>query len=177
MPRCETRGKRTASALNARCLSIAFGLSNRRALAGPSGPRAIVLDPETGRELERIRAEAPAFPRSFPSDGSVRQDGARLLVRSSDRTATVGIAPRDDRPIEIARISGPPGFSFWEAVWSPDGDWVLVRDSNQNVLVLAAHEGAQPRLLAERVSGPLAWHIPGIPAGTVDLDSVRAAAR
>lgn len=144
---------------------------------GPSGPRAIVLDPETGRTLERIRGEAPLFTRTVPTDGSVRKDGARLLVRRSDRTATVGIAPPDGRPIEVARVSGPPGFAFGEALWSPDGDWILVRDSNQNLLVLPAREGARPRLLAERVSGPLAWHIPGVVAGTVDLDSLRAAAR
>jgi hypothetical protein len=72
-------------------------------------------------------------------------------------------------------MSGPPGFAFGEALWSPDGEWVLLRDSNQNLLVLPAREGTRPRLLAERVSGPIAWHIPGIPAGTVDLDSLRAA--
>jgi hypothetical protein len=142
---------------------------------GPSGPRAIVLDPETGQELERIRREAPLFSGTIPPDGSVRRDGARLLVRSSDRTATVGIAPPDGQPIELARVSGPPGFAFGEALWSPDGEWVLLRDSNQNLLVLPAREGTRPRLLAERVSGPIAWHIPGIPAGTVDLDSLRAA--
>ena len=144
---------------------------------GPSGPRAIVLDPETGRTLERILGEAPLFTRTVPPDGSVRQDGARLLVRRSGRTATVGIAPPDARPLEIARVSGPPGFSFWEALWSPDGEWVLLRDSNQNLLVLPARQDARPRLLAERVTGPLAWHVPGLAAGTVDLDSLRAAAR
>ena len=142
---------------------------------GPSGPRAIVLDPETGRTLERIRVEEPLFARTLPPDGSVRADGARLLVRRSDGTATVGIAPPDGRPIEVTRVSGPPGFAFGEALWSPDGDWILVRDSNQNLLVLPARVDARPRLLAARVSGPLAWHIPGVAAGTVDLDSLRAA--
>jgi hypothetical protein len=144
---------------------------------GPSGPRAIVLDAETGRTLERIGVEEPLFARSLPPDGSVRADGVRLLVRSSGRTATVGIAPPDGRPIEVARVSGPPGFAFGEALWSPNGEWILVRDSNQNLLILPAREGTRPRLLAERVSGPLGWHIPGVVAGTVDLDSLRAAAR
>lgn len=144
---------------------------------GPSGPRAIVLDPETGRTLERIRVEEPLFARTLPPDGSVRADGARLLVRSSGGTSTLGIAPRDGRPVEVTRVSGPPGFGFGEALWSPDGEWILVRDSNRNLLVLPAREGVQPRLLAERVSGPLAWHIPGMATGTVDLDSLRAGAR
>jgi hypothetical protein len=144
---------------------------------GASGPRAIVLDPETGRTLERIPIPEPLFARTPPSDRGVRADGGRLLVRSSGRTATLGIAPPDGRPIEVTRVSGPPDFAFWEAVWSPDGEWILVRDSNQNLLVLPARENARPRLLSERVSGPVAWHVPGIAAGTVDLDSLRAAPR
>ncbi len=144
---------------------------------GSSGPGTIVLDPETGRSLDRIRREAPLFARTIPPDGSVRRDGARLLVRSSHGTATVGIAPADGPPVEVMRVSGPPGFAFSEARWSPDGEWILLRDSNQNLLVLAAREDARPRLLAERASGPFAWHIPGFAVGTVDLDSLRAAAR
>lgn len=144
---------------------------------GPSGSRAIVLDPETGRTLDRIPVPEPFFGRPPPFGQGAREDGARLLVRSSGRTATVGIAPADGPPIEVARVSGPPGFAFREAFWSPDGEWILVRDSNQNLLVLPAREGARPRLLAERVSGPVAWHVPGIKAGTIPLDSLRETAR
>jgi hypothetical protein len=141
---------------------------------GPSGTRAIVMDSETGRTLERIPIQEPPFARTPPSDGSVREDGARLLVRRSGRTATLGIAPVDGRPVEVTRVSGPPGFAFGEARWSPDGEWILVRDSNQNLLVLPARENVRPRRLAERVSGPVAWHVPGMAAGTIELDSLRA---
>ena len=143
---------------------------------GPSGTRAVVLDPETGRTLDRIRIQEPLVPRT-PPDRGVRADGARLLVRSSGRTATVGIAPPDGRPVEVTRVSGPPGYAFWDAVWSPGGEWILVRDSNRNLLVLPVREGVRPRLLAERVSGPFAWHILGTAAGTIDLDSLRASLR
>ena len=144
---------------------------------GPSGPRAVVLDHDTGRTVERIRIQEPLVARTLPSDRSVRADGARLLVRSSGRTATLGIAPPDGWPVEVTRVSGPPGFAFREALWAPDGEWILVRDSNQNLLVLPARENVRPRLLAERVSGPFAWHIPGTAAGTIDLDSLGATLR
>jgi hypothetical protein len=141
---------------------------------GESSLRALVLDPANGRVLERISAGGPIV-RSAMEPGVDGPGGARLLVQRSHGAATLGIAPPDGSPREVARVSGPPGYAFREATWSPDGEWVLVRDSNQNLLVVRAREGAAPRLLAEQVWGPFAWHIPGVVAGTVDLDSLRAA--
>lgn len=143
---------------------------------GPSGSRALVLDPGTGRVIERVQVNQLLFARPWPEDRRVGPGGARLLVHRSYGEATLGIAPVDGSPREIARVSGPPGFAFSEAQWSPDGEWVLLRDSNENLLVVRAREGAPVRLLAPRVSGPFAWHVPGLPAYTVDLDSLRAAA-
>lgn len=143
---------------------------------GPSGPRVIVLDPDSGRVLERIDVEEPLGERPFP-EVSARGDGARLLVNRAGGAATLGIAPVDASPREIARVSGPPSYAFWDARWSPDGEWILVRDSNQNLLVVRAREGATPRLLADRVSGPYAWHVPAYSDHAIDLDSLRATAR
>ncbi|HYO45204.1 MAG TPA: hypothetical protein VEY33_00730, partial [Gemmatimonadota bacterium] len=142
----------------------------------PSGNRVIVLDPDSGRVLERIDVEEPLGERPPPKRGNARGDGARLLVNRAGRAATLGIAPVDASPREIARVSGPPSYTFWEARWSPDGEWILVRDSNQNLLVVRAREGAPLRLLAELVSGPVAWHVPGHSEDAIDLDSLRAAA-
>ncbi|MGH7549244.1 MAG: DUF2157 domain-containing protein [Gemmatimonadota bacterium] len=144
---------------------------------GPSGPRALVLDPETGRVIERIQIDEPLFSRPLPADGSGGPAGARLLVNRSDRAATLGIAPPEGSPLEVARVTGPPGYAFTDAHWSSDGEWILIRDSNQNLLVARAREGAPVWLLAERVTGPYAWHVPGLAAHAVDLDSLRAAAR
>ncbi|MGH7571807.1 MAG: DUF2157 domain-containing protein [Gemmatimonadota bacterium] len=144
---------------------------------GPSGPRALVLDPETGRLLERIQVDEPLLARPLTQVGSGGPEDARLLVNRSDGEATLGIASHDSSPREIARVSGPQGYTFWEALWSPDGEWILIRDSNQNLLIVRAQEGAPVRILADRVSGPFAWHVRGLPAHTVDLDSLRATAR
>jgi hypothetical protein len=142
----------------------------------PTGNRVLVLDPETGRVLERIAVEQPLAERS-PLEAGARDDGARLLVNRSGGAATMGIAPADASPREIARVSGPPAYTFRDARWSPDGEWILVRDSNQDLLVVRAREGAPLRLLADRVTGPFAWHVPGRSDDVVDIDSLRAAAR
>jgi hypothetical protein len=144
---------------------------------GPAGSEAIVVEPETGRVLERLSVEEPLAERPVPGTDDVRSDGAKLLVQRSGGEATLGIAPVDASPREIARVSGPPTYAFWEARWSPDGEWILVRDSNQDLLVVRAVEGAPPRLLADRVAGPFAWHMPGPNDQAIDLDSLRAAAR
>ena len=127
--------------------------------------------------LERIRVEQPLDERPVPGIDDVRSDGAKLIVRRSGGEAALGIAPVDASPREVARVSGPPTYAFWEARWSPDGEWILVRDSNQDLLVMRATEGAPLRLLADRVSGPFAWHIPGRTEQAIALDSLRAAAR
>ena len=80
-------------------------------------------------------------------------------------------------PAPPAPVLVPPTYTFWEARWSPDGEWILVRDSNQDLLVARAIEGAPLRLLADRVSGPFAWHIPGRATQAIELDSLREAAR
>jgi len=142
---------------------------------GPRGSAVIVLDPHTGRELERIPMDEPLFGRPIGEDGGHRADGAGLLVNRSGGAATVGIVPVDASPREIARVQGPPGYGFWGATWSPDGEWILLADTNQDLLVTRAREGAPLRLLVGDVSGGYAWYVPGLPAD-VDLDSLRAAA-
>ena len=137
----------------------------------PVGNRVVVVDPSSGRVIERITFDEPLVDHPQPDDR--RADGTRLLVNRSGRAATLGIAPRDASPREVARVDGPPGYTFWQAEWSPDGKWILVRDSNEDLLVVRAEENAPPRLLAQRVSGEFAWHIPGAPAN-LDLDSLRA---
>jgi hypothetical protein len=142
----------------------------------PAGNRVLVLDSETGQLLERIEVEQPLAERSSP-EARARDDGARLLVDRARGAATLGIAPVDASPREVARVSGPPAYAFWDARWSPDGEWILLRDSNQDLLVVRAREGAPLRLLANRVSGPFSWHVPGRFDDAIDLDSLRAAAR
>lgn len=141
---------------------------------GPHGNRVLVFDPDTRRVLERIEAEAPLLDHADPAGGP-RADGARILVNRSGRTATLGIAPVAASPIEIARVTGPPGYGFSDPRWSPDGEWILVRDSNERLLVVQARVGTPLRVLADRVWAGYAWHVPGLPAD-VDLDSLRAAA-
>ena len=96
-------------------------------------------------------------------------------MNRSGRTATLGIAPVAASPIEIARVTGPPGYGFSDPRWSPDGEWILVRDSNERLLVVQARVGTPLRVLADRAWAGYAWHVPGLPAD-VDLDSLRAAA-
>ncbi|HET9334584.1 MAG TPA: hypothetical protein VFQ21_13500 [Gemmatimonadota bacterium] len=141
---------------------------------GPYGNRVLVIDPDTRRVVERIEAEAPLLEHADPAGGP-RADGARILVNRSGRTATLGLAPVAASPREIARVTGPPGYGFSDPRWSPDGEWILVRDTHERLLVVKAREGSLPRVLAERVWGGYAWHVPGLPAD-VDLDSLRAAA-
>jgi hypothetical protein len=141
---------------------------------GPYGNRVLVFDPETGRLVDRIEAEAPLLEAGDPAGGP-RADGARILVNRSGRTATLGIAPVAASPREIARVTGPPGYGFADPRWSPDGEWILVRDTNERLLVVRAREGSSLRVLADRAWAGYAWHMPGLP-GDVDLDSLRGKA-
>jgi hypothetical protein len=141
---------------------------------GAYGNPVLVFDPDTRRLVERIVADAPLLEGGDPAGGP-RGDGTRILVNRSGRTATLGLAPVAASPREIARVAGPPGYGFADPRWSPDGEWILVRDTHERLLVVRAREGSAPRILAERSWGPYAWHVPGFPAD-VDLDSLRAEA-
>ena len=140
---------------------------------GPDGNHVLVLDPDSGRLLERIRVAEPLHARRDPAGGA-RADGARIDVTRSGRTATLRVAPAGATAFEVARVSGPPGYGFADPRWSPDGEWILVRDTNDKLLVARAAEGAGLRLLADRVWMEYAWHVAGFPAD-VDPDSLRAA--
>lgn len=146
---------------------------------GSLGPHAIVVDPARGRPAERIRLEEMP-PSGFYGDRwgnrMARPDGTRIRLGFGFRDeATVAIQPREAATREILRVDGPYRYGFAEGEWSPDGAWLLLKDTKGRLIIVTAREGAAPRLLAERVSGPFAWRMPGVPTYSVNLDSLRSA--
>jgi hypothetical protein len=131
-------------------------------------PEAAVLDPETG-QVRRFFEDEAAFDAYHRTRRFQHSDAGRLLTRQEfDGRATVSVLAPGGVPVEIASVTGPRGYSFHAAVWSPDGRWALVMDSSARLLVVAADGSQGPYLLAERADSP-AWYVPGRSEYTVDI--------
>lgn len=95
---------------------------------------------------------------------SSHRDGeARLIVRSPQGETTT-----------IADLDGPEGYAFVEPRWSPDGGWILVRDTEQRLIIVAEDGEPGPRVLVDlggRSGGyvaDVAWYVPGERTHTLD---------
>lgn len=116
-----------------------------------SVPQEVVLDPRTGREIDRqpVREREPRSPEpSRRGDGTVAYAGARasLYVRAPGGSARLLIAP-----------AGPRDYAFVAVSWSPDGRFLLVADTERRLLVVTAEGAPQPRLLVKDAEPAAAW--------------------
>lgn len=116
----------------------------------------VTIDVDTGDVLARDEVSAPRPP----PDHSVSDDGARVsTVWRSDGWAEVWVSRPGERDRVLYRVRGPDGYSFWSAQWSPDGDFVLVSDSEQRTIAIAADGPPAPRVVL-RNADMIAWYQP-----------------
>lgn len=136
-----------------------------------AAPRYLLIDPVSGEVVDTVPTdfEEPK-PLAWESQ-STRADGAVLITDNNRGTATVKVRVPNQEPTSILSTEGPQDYSFDVATWSPDGQWVLVVDSEGRILIVGESGTPTARLLLEGASRWMnaAWYIPGYPG--VDLGS------
>jgi dipeptidyl aminopeptidase/acylaminoacyl peptidase len=113
---------------------------------GGSGFEELVLSPADGHVLGRtVDPDPPAVEEPVR-----RPDGARLVTGGRDRTSWVEVVDAAGAATRLLEVRGPRGYELVEASWAPDGEHVLLRDTESRLLVLSP-AGAL-RLLATDVA-------------------------
>jgi len=120
-----------------------------------AGPVLRTIDVDSGKTLKE-----EALPKETqPPDNSKRADGSRVFTEwHEDGRAEVWVDPPDAAASLLFSARGPDGYSFWSASWSPQGDHVLVSDSEQRVIIIAAEGDASPRTIDD--TQQVAWYQP-----------------
>ena len=88
-----------------------------------------------------------------------RPDGSTVRVRHTDGHPEIRIAGGSN-PRTVLKVKAPRDYDFSNVSWSPDGRWILVVDSEQRLIVVAADGPPRPRILARNVVDPV-WYQPG----------------
>lgn len=133
-----------------------------------------LIDPSTGGVSESVGYEGePRFLRS--EQRQIREDGAR--VRTEDSGTTVVVVLADGSTIDLVGAGvTPSNYRYSEAQWSPDGEYVLVVDTEGRIIILSASEDPRPRVVAEtghEYGITLAWFMPGNATYTVDREKLQ----
>ena len=146
---------------------------------GPT-PDYVVLDPATGAVIERLPADVDSPEPLFERPDLATHDGMTVMAGSSamlsrdraDKGAVIWVSREGDAaPTVLLEVDGPRDYRFQWATWSPDGNWVLVSDSLDRLLIVSATGDPTPRILVEDVqswSRP-SWYIPGLTEGTFPI--------
>lgn len=146
-------------------------------LYGPGQPEVVLIDGESGEELDRAPATDPDPDPAiaWQRERQERADGSRLLLSGgAGGQAAVRVRDPDGRSRDLLAVEGPEDYRFTSAQWSPDGDWVLVADSRGRLLVIADDGDPGARILATAdgdIGMAFAWYIPGEPTFTVSEPS------
>lgn len=126
-------------------------------ISGPSTRVELVtIDVDTGEELSRDEID----PSTQPPDRSQREDGARVgTTWGDDGWAEVWMREPGLPQRQVLRDRGPDGYAFFNAQWSPRGDFVLVQDNERRTIVIAAEGDPVPRVLLSDAES-VAWYQP-----------------
>ncbi|NIA26285.1 MAG: hypothetical protein GWP04_12070 [Gammaproteobacteria bacterium] len=127
-------------------------------------PQYALIDPESGQVVERFDAGLEGPEPLFPNpETSRRADGAVLTAGQSAGGATLMIKEPNKESRLLLEVSGPRNYRFDIVRWSPDGNWALVIDSEERLLILRATGDPEPRVLVKGVARWMsaAWYIPG----------------
>lgn len=124
-------------------------------------PRLVELNPRTGSVLSRTTAsDSPLFKEKglLVSSASTRKsDGAVLEIDNRDGKARLRVRSTDGSVATRFAVRGPSDYHFQQAIWSGDGSFALITDSEHRLLVVdidATYPSA--RVLATDASGA-AW--------------------
>lgn len=140
-------------------------------------PTYVLIDPTSGAEVDVVPAgDQFNDPDPLPYQGTARQERADGATVHTDgvRGGTSSVIVRvDGHDQTILSIQGAPSdYRFYEAQWSPDGEWVLVSDTEGRLLIVGATGTPAARMLMDGLEkwGPqAAWYIPGNDTYTVDI--------
>ena len=127
--------------------------------------RYLLIDPVSGEVGDTLSTDVDEpKPLTWESQ-STRDDGAVLITDDGRGAATVKVRVPNEAPTTILSADGPQDYSFDVATWSPDGQWVLVVDSEGRILVVGESGVPQARLLVEGAARWMngSWYIPGYP--------------
>ncbi len=140
-------------------------------------PTYLLIDPATGDEVDRVPAGDQLVDGPLPYLGADRQeraDGAVVRtegLRGGTSSVVVRLDGTDQTILSIE--DAPSDYRFYEAQWSPDGEWVLVSDTEGRLLIVAADGTPGARVLMDGLEdwGPqAAWFIPGNDTYTVEIE-------
>jgi len=160
-------------------LIVASVFTDFRPVVG--GGTILVYDPATGHEVASLVAGPSGTDRLHQVESERDSQGRRLEVPwTDDRRAKALIVTTSGEETTIVDVEGPRDYVFLGAQWSPDGEWIMLVDSRDRLLVLAADATPGPRVLADlhrddgdRWSGTRpAWFIPGDATHTVEVDDL-----
>ena len=134
------------------------------------GIALVVIDPETGALLQDLALTDSDKPPDetlieLRARRMVRADGTRLLLDGPERGIRARNADGSERGVLVP--DGPRDYGFVDAQFSPDGDRVLARDTEQRLIIVGA-DGVNPKLLATDATDA-AWYVPGYTTYTVDV--------
>jgi hypothetical protein len=151
----------------------------------------VVYDPVSGKELERFQSSAYADTLVEKSGGTELYTSDEYFNYSSDPffggedgAHTVWIARDPDGEDRVIWREAPGDYDFYSAMYSPDRKWILVEDSNGDLLI-----GDDRNDLRKLVSisddsddgyyyfgygsDTKAWYQPGETKGTVTIDALK----
>jgi hypothetical protein len=139
-------------------------------------PTYVLIDPVTGTEVDQVPAGDQLADGPLPYSGQDRQeraDGAKVRtegLRGGTSSVVVRLDGQDQTILSIE--DAPSDYRFYEAQWSPDGEWVLVSDTEGRLLIVGADGTPGARVLVDGLEewGPQgAWYIPGHDTYTVEI--------
>jgi WD40 repeat protein len=118
-----------------------------------NGPEYLTIDGITGEVLERRAGSS--VPHREPAVANTRSDGTRAVVDHTEGEVTLSLVSPSGRPETLLVAHGPRYYTFSDVRWSPDGNWLLVTDSEERLLVVNSASG-NTRVLHRRGQSP-AW--------------------
>lgn len=132
--------------------TVAF-VTEERLRAGWSG-----YDINTGVETVLTLAESPRIvqagvPQFYSIEGERVEagPGGEVIRTSSDGASSVTVL--------TPALAGSDGLLAL-ATWSPDGDWLLLRQGTEKALWVVSEDGESPHRIAGESRGAVSWFIP-----------------
>lgn len=113
----------------------------------------VAVDPESGRVVRRTPLP-DMDPRVLNPEGTT-DDGSTLLIDGRRGEVTLSQMSAGGVEREVVTVSGPRDYHWWASQVSPDGDYALIQDSGQRLLVVRLADG-EVWVLAED-AGDAAW--------------------
>ena len=126
-------------------------------LSDESTQRSLFLDPDTGTVVRRGFEYAPLEP-------AARGPGPRLFTEGPDGVARIVEEDIDGEQRVVYSVDGPRSYEFTQAVWSPDGRWVLALDSQERLVIVDPRTDVAWQV-TEDVS-VASWHVEGRPSAS-----------